>query len=455
MRQALYLALFFAIPVAALWQTTYYVPDDFATIQEAVEAVINGDTIVARPGTYHENIDFVGKAITLRSDKGPDCTTIDGNQVASVVSFLAGEGPDSVIEGFRLTNGRGSGGPNASDGGGVACMNSHPTIANNIISNNSANEFGGGISCFESSPKIIGNVIAGNVSNSDSGGIDCWESDPAIVNNIISGNSAALSGGAISCFTSSPDIFQNTITENRATGFGGGIQCRYDSSPRMANTILWNNNAAFGREIALIVWFSVGSELTVSDSDVMDGQAACFVDPGCTLHWLTGMIDADPDFVDAAGEDFHLAWKSPCRDMGDNSFSLSSTDIDGDPRITLGTVDLGADEYHYHLYHMGDVVGGSTIDLKIVGFPGTNITLYLGSGLADPPYSTQYGTFYLNWPPQWQGFFGPVPGNGVLRLPATVPWGWPSGSEHPLQALVGPWGGPWTRLTNAEVLVVE
>jgi len=129
--------------------------------------------------------------------------------------------------------------------------------------------------------------------------------------------------------------------------------------------------------------------------------------------------------------------------------------VDFDPRIVLGTVDMGADEYYYHLYHMGDVVPGSPIDVKVVGYPTASIILYLGSGIADPPYSTQHGDFFLNWPPLWQGNIGTVPGNGVLVLPTTVPTGWMTGEEHPLQALVGPWSGPWTRLTNAETLVVE
>jgi len=118
-------------------------------------------------------------------------------------------------------------------------------------------------------------------------------------------------------------------------------------------------------------------------------------------------------------------------------------------------VDMGADEYYYHLYHIGDVVPGSPIDVKVVGYPTAPIVLYLGSGIADSPYSTQHGYFLLNWPPLLYGSVGTVPADGIKVLSTTVPSGWTPGSEHPLQALVGPWGGPWTWLTNAEVLVVE
>jgi hypothetical protein len=93
----------------ALFATThtYYVPDDYPTIQQAIDASQYGYTIIVRAGTYTENVDFDGKAVTLRSEDGPENTVIDGNQVMSVVRFLNGEGPDSVLEGFTITNGSG------------------------------------------------------------------------------------------------------------------------------------------------------------------------------------------------------------------------------------------------------------------------------------------------------------------------------------------------------------
>jgi len=57
---------------------TLNVPVDQPTIQAGINAAVNGDTVLVAPGTYVENIDFVGKAITLRSKFGPDVTVIDG-----------------------------------------------------------------------------------------------------------------------------------------------------------------------------------------------------------------------------------------------------------------------------------------------------------------------------------------------------------------------------------------
>ncbi len=48
------------------------------SIQDAINAAMNSDEIVVAPGTYFETINFLGKAITLRSSDGPEVTIIDG-----------------------------------------------------------------------------------------------------------------------------------------------------------------------------------------------------------------------------------------------------------------------------------------------------------------------------------------------------------------------------------------
>ena len=90
------LTLFFG--PAALGATTLTVPAQYATIQSAINAATSGvDEIVVAPGTYFEKIDFLGKAITLRSSDGPAVTTINGSGTGSVVQCINGEGPGTEI----------------------------------------------------------------------------------------------------------------------------------------------------------------------------------------------------------------------------------------------------------------------------------------------------------------------------------------------------------------------
>lgn len=488
--------------------TTIIVPDDFGRIQDAINAAVDGDVVAVRPGTYNENIDFEGKAITVQSVAGPIVTTIDGRQAYPVVTFENAEGADSRIEGFTLTNG------DWFRGGGIDCGSTSPTIKNNIIVGNRANTWGGGIYCyFNSSPTITGNTISNNSAGDNGGGISCdnkslavitdniitgnsageeggglhinWESAATITNNAISGNSANDYGGGIYCDTSSPTltnniiarnssnhsggglwfsrecspiITNNTISGNSASVNGGGIACEstYDSSLVVSNTIFWDNSALSGPEI----WLGDGSmfytaTFTISYSDVEGGQSLVYVDPDWTLNWGSGNIDADPLFADAPSDDYHLTVNSPCRDTGDNTApSLPDEDLEGDPRIADSTVDMGADEFYPHLYHLGAVVPGNPLTLKVVGTPSATVILALGAGIQDPPQSTLYGDLWLSWPIQ-PFSIGAMPADGVLSYLTTVPGWWLPGGSKPLQALVGPIGNPTSVLTNLETLVVE
>src|SRR5438034_10672477 len=91
------------IPHTARAATTN-VPADQPTIQAAINIASNGDTVLVAPGTYYENINFMGKAITVTSSGGPSVTTINGNAAGSVVTLDTNEGSSSVLSGFTITN---------------------------------------------------------------------------------------------------------------------------------------------------------------------------------------------------------------------------------------------------------------------------------------------------------------------------------------------------------------
>src|SRR5215471_11830882 len=112
--------------------TTIHVPAAQPTIQAGINAANNGDTVLVAPGTYRENINFMGKAITVKSAKGSNVTIIDGGGLAPVVTFNTNETSSSTLSGFILQNGTST----ANIGGGVYVYFASPTIKNNIIQNN-------------------------------------------------------------------------------------------------------------------------------------------------------------------------------------------------------------------------------------------------------------------------------------------------------------------------------
>jgi hypothetical protein len=131
------------------------VPSEQPTIRSAINVATAGDTVLVAPGTYVENINFGGKAITVTSEGGPEVTIIDGgNDFAPVVRFISGEGRGSALNGFTLQNGR-VGVDSPVKGGGIVIQSSSPTITNNVIRNNQACSGGGiGIDSF-GSPLVL------------------------------------------------------------------------------------------------------------------------------------------------------------------------------------------------------------------------------------------------------------------------------------------------------------
>lgn len=246
---------------------TITIPEDFASIQEGIDAVGDGDVILVKAGRYKENIDFKGKAIVLKSISGSRVTVIDGRLQGSVVTFRSGEGIGSVLRGFTICNGSGTTLQNddpkrlsfQTNGGGILCLNSSPYILGNIIEKNSADS-GGGICCVSgASPLIENNVIRDNDS-SKGGGIRCsYFSSPKIFANKICNNSALFLGGGIYWRVGSyPDIMNNVIENNSAGEQGGGL---YGSSMiggidnqkdiNIASCLIRDNKAPLGSSIAL------------------------------------------------------------------------------------------------------------------------------------------------------------------------------------------------------------
>jgi hypothetical protein len=352
------------------------VPADHPTIQAAIQAAVNGDIVQVAPGTYIENISFLGKAIRVTSDQGPEVTVIDGNQLDSVVTFRSGEPAEAVLSGFTLRNGRAFGQP-ALRGGGIRIENSSPTIIGNIVANNSAADGGGGISSSFGSPLIQRNVIKDNGQTSGfSGGIGgggvsiAGASAVQLLDNQIYGNSwASSSGGGVSLFAAgTPTLRNNVIANNTAYSQGGGIWIVNQSEALAVQNIIVGNSAPRGGGVYWLVPsgargpFFVNNTISGNSStqgsgifaDGFDGQAQVVnsivvAAPGQVAivcgsfdtskpffqfnnvvsasaspyggicgdqTGSNGNISADPQFRDETTGDYHLKVGSPAIDKG-------------------------------------------------------------------------------------------------------------------------------------------
>lgn len=302
---------------------TLQVPNQYLTIQEAIDASQPGDTIVVASGTYRlysGNINISKKSLTLKSSFGAQKTIIEGRGDSPVIT-IADESL-AVIDGFTITSihdpdthvVRGGGvycaplssptvvnnvitGNHAVFGAGVYCApSSAPSITNNVISGNKAVRFGGGIFSYTASPNIVNNRIEANEASSAGGGIFCDRDTPRITNNVIWKNKAK-SGGGISCDRSFCTIINNTITKNEAA-YGGGIFFE-GGAVRIVNNILWEN-----ADDLYSGWISPSSR--PDHSNIKDGD----------FRGVNGNISTDPLFADRESGDFSLKSDSPCLDAG-------------------------------------------------------------------------------------------------------------------------------------------
>lgn len=272
---------FLLLAAGAAAQNTINVPGDQPTIQGAIGVANNGDTVLVAPGTYTENINFSGKAITVTSSGGAAVTTIDGGAKASVVIFNTGEGQGSVLNGFTIQNGSAAGtssNPNL-EGGGIYIRSTSPKITNNIIQNNKACSDGGGIAVNSGSPLIQGNTIQNNTQSgcsggSGGGGIELGGAGSGqILGNVIINNTwPSGNGGGISMNAAgTPTISNNTIYGNTATGVspaarGGGISTINSSDAIITQNLIYNNTAGQGANISLSVPFGDPGPIVVSNT---------------------------------------------------------------------------------------------------------------------------------------------------------------------------------------------
>lgn len=248
------------------------------------------------------------------------------------------------------------------NGGGLVNDDVSPTITNSRFLNNTASTGGGIANLAGASPPITNCVFSGNNVFFNGGGMLNSLSSPTIINCVFSGNNAGVHGGGISNETnSSPQIINNTFSGNNADGVGGGIYNQSNSNPSITNSIIWNNQA--NGQIN-----TTRASIAIDDTNTSTATISHSILPfGC--NWDTELgIDGgnnksvnpqfvtpiDPTTAPTTSGDLRLLPASSAINMGDNSVviappfpddgSSNPVDLDGNARIQVSTVDIGAYE---------------------------------------------------------------------------------------------------------------
>jgi hypothetical protein len=387
--------------VAALPKTIIVPGLVAATIQGGINIAASGDTVLVRPGVYHELLNFKGKSVRVVSQGGPATTTIDGGVGAPVVTFTSGEPSSTLLQGFTITDG--IAGP-FTPGGGIAVHGSSPTIFGNIITKNTTCGGGPGIEVQFGAPVIVANIVSHNrdgCNNFLGGAIEVFGGTAEIISNRVELNDnqtgIVIRAGLTPSVVANNIIEKNTglntrglsatgnvlVLQNLIVGNTQGIAAAGDVAgipfPTIVNNTVANN---LDSQLALATPITPDMQIvnnifagsfgsppvicglavppsppavmpTFSHNDLWSPSTPTTAGPCPTITGANGNISADPGFTPS----LQLGPGSPGVDSGTNNApDLPAPDIAGQPRLVdataqgVATIDMGAFERQAHPY---------------------------------------------------------------------------------------------------------
>jgi parallel beta-helix repeat protein len=348
-------SIVFLVPVVS-WAAVLHVPSEYITIQAGINAAVNGDIVLVADGIYNEGINFLGKAITVKSQNGPEYSTIQSPSVSiPTVRFGMGEGRSSIIQGFTISG--------STAFCGINCIYTSPTIYGNIISNNEV-----GIEADNGGPLIRKNEITGAHHGSYGGAIYMQYGSYAIIDsniihdnyadaaaalflkysehiiiqrNLVYSNQAIYIGGLDIDDCDAVTISNNTLVKNTSTGYiYGSITLVWRSGVQIFNNII-SDNSEYG-----IYSYNAGNDAVINNNDIYSNLPENL--SGFILG--EGNINNDPQFVSLEFDNYNLQSISPCIDAGDPA---------SPPDADWTIADIGAKAYlhSFNVYLPGDING--------------------------------------------------------------------------------------------------
>ena len=421
-------------------------PTAAAVIQDAVDAAAPDDEVVVTNGVYATggravaglmtNRVAVDRPIILRSVNGPEFTIIWGykpplnNGIADGAVRCVYLTNGAMLSGFTLTNG---GTRNAGDaiqeqtGGGVWGATASAVVSNSILVRNAAISGGGAYGAALTNCLLTRNyaysmgggsysatlyncTLYRNESSSRGGGAFAGN----LYNCLVATNQASAGGGLDNSGANNCIVIGNyagsggcgayvaALTNCTVVGNRGNYEpyAAASSCVALVNCIIYHNNNDLGAKPNY-------------DRMIMGIPFSCCIFPAPQSG--ADVITNEPRFMDLAGGNVRLQANSPCINAGDNRRACISPDMDGNPRLVGGTVDIGAYEFQ--------------TPTSVISYAWLQRYALPTDGTAD--FTDLDGDGFNNWQ-EWRAGSTPTNALSFLRLLPPAPAGtnltltWPS-----------------------------
>ncbi len=277
-----------------------------ASIQAAIVAAQDGDVVEVAAGTFAEDLDFLGKAITVRG-QGP-ATVVRGTGAGPVVRFTTGEGDGSVLDALTITGGI------AEQGGGILVIDASPTIVRTIVAENAARRQGSGIHLERSAALVANNLFVGNHAVDPNAGdphtVQMTDAPVRLVNNTIAygdSNGLLIRGGGEAV------VVRNNVFAANGSRVAGEVRGRGICDFSRGAVIQYN---LFHRNRRAALLSGTGDDYR----RVREAERA-IGDPRLAFN-----VDGAPRFMQPRRGQFDLSVRSRGRDAGDPSPAAADRD---------------------------------------------------------------------------------------------------------------------------------
>tara|TARA_B100002051_G_scaffold212794_1_gene204592 strand:+ start:1763 stop:2890 length:1128 start_codon:yes stop_codon:yes gene_type:complete len=319
--------LLFILFLSFSFTSTLLVPDEFPTIQEAIDYSINGDTILVEPNIYYVDLDINEKNITITSRF---IFSNDQNDIEETILYHNGESgaggvfrieySDVNLRGLTI---EGSDDDNVNIAGGILSLSSNTNVENCVIKNHSVSDSGA----------AIASIYPGSLT---------------VKNSLIYDNEALFIGGIYSTYDVNILILNSTITNNiSALGYDtggdyhcGGVLCWDCESSIIVNSIITDN---YPNDLSF--WFNDSVDNFVLSNSIINSPINHY-DSSPNIFLYDNLL-GDPLFENDSN--YRLSIDSPCIDTGINYFEWNG-DIILDMNIDdyIGSApDMGLFEFSY------------------------------------------------------------------------------------------------------------